>query len=137
MDHRSDQFTLGMILYEMATGRRAFHRDSVSGTLAAIMFDEPVPAVDLNPAVPEGLQRVIATCLQKEPQKRFATTSELARALSALREGCRSPSRAGPRRRSGSRPPPPSQQASVAVLPFVDMSPGRTRSTSATAWRRS
>ena len=123
MDHRSDQFTLGMILYEMATGRRAFHRDSVSGTLAAIMFDEPVPATDLNPAVPEGLQRVIATCLQKEPKKRFATTSELARALAALRGGLplAFESRADTQVRIEAAPA--AQQASVAVLPFVDMSP--------------
>ncbi len=123
VDHRSDQFTLGMILYEMATGRRAFDRDSVSGTLAAIMFDEPVPANDLNPAVPDGLQRVIATCLQKEPKKRFATTSELARALAALRGGppLAFESRAETQVRIEAAPA--AQQASVAVLPFVDMSP--------------
>jgi eukaryotic-like serine/threonine-protein kinase len=124
VDHRSDQFTLGMILYEMATGRRAFPRDSVSGTLAAIMFEEPVPAVELNPALPEGLQRIIATCLQKEPQRRFATTSELARALSALRgqpPALESQAQTLLRLEAS----PAAQQASVAVLPFVDMSPHR------------
>ncbi|HEX2800307.1 MAG TPA: protein kinase, partial [Thermoanaerobaculia bacterium] len=122
VDHRSDQFTLGMILYEMATGRRAFPRDSVSGTLAAIMFEEPVPVADLNPAVPEGLQRVIATCLQKEPQKRFATTSALARALSALKgQPAAFESRAETLARVEAAPA--AQQPSVAVLPFVDMSP--------------
>jgi serine/threonine-protein kinase len=123
VDHRSDQFTLGMILYEMATGRRAFHRDSVSGTLAAIMFDEPVPAIDLNPAVPEGLQRVIATCLQKEPKKRFATTSELARALAALRGGLPLAFESRAETQVRIEAAPTAQQASVAVLPFVDMSP--------------
>ena len=123
VDHRSDQFTLGMILYEMATGRRAFHRDSVSGTLAAIMFDEPVPASDLNPAVPEGLQRVIATCLQKEPKKRFATTSELARALAALRGGLPLAFESRAETQVRIEAAPAAQQASVAVLPFVDMSP--------------
>jgi serine/threonine-protein kinase len=122
VDYRSDQFTLGMILYEMATGRRTFPRDSVSGTLAAIMFEEPVPVADLNPAVPEGLQRVIATCLQKDPQRRFATTGELARALSALRgQPAAFQSRAETLTRVESAPV--AQQASVAVLPFVDMSP--------------
>ena len=123
VDHRSDQFTLGMILYEMATGRRAFHRDSVSGTLAAIMFDEPVPASDLNPAVPEGLQRIIATCLQKEPKKRFATTSELARALAALRGGLPLAFESRAETQVRIEAAPAAQQASVAVLPFVDMSP--------------
>jgi eukaryotic-like serine/threonine-protein kinase len=121
VDHRSDQFTLGMILYEMATGRRAFPRDSVSGTLAAIMFEEPVPAVELNPAVPEALQRIIAICLRKEPQDRFATTGDLARALSALRgQPAAYESRAETLLRLESSP---AQQASVAVLPFVDLSP--------------
>jgi serine/threonine protein kinase/tetratricopeptide (TPR) repeat protein len=122
VDHRSDQFTLGMILYEMATGRRAFVRDSVSGTLAAIMFEEPVPPTQLNPGVPEGLQRVIATCLQKEPQNRFATTGDLARSLSALRG---QPLAFGSRAETQVRleVPPVTLQPSVAVLPFVDMSP--------------
>ena len=122
VDHRSDQFTFGMILYEMATGRRAFPRDSVSGTLAAIMFEEPVPAVELNPAVPEGLQRVIATCLQKDPQRRFPTTGDLARALSALRgQPGAFVSQADTLLRLDVAPP--SQQPSVAVLPFADLSP--------------
>ena len=122
VDHRSDQFTLGMILYEMASGRRAFPRDSVSGTLAAIMFEEPVPVAELNPAVPEGLQRVIATCLQKDAQMRFAATSELARALSALRgQPAAFESRAETLTRLEAAPA--AQQASVAVLPFVDLSP--------------
>jgi len=123
VDHRSDQFTLGMILYEMATGRRAFPRDSIPGTIAAIMFEEPVPVADLNPAVPEGLRRVIATCLQKDPHQRFATTSDLARALSALRGGpAPFESAADTQIRPVPGLPGP-QQASVAVLPFVDMSP--------------
>jgi serine/threonine protein kinase/tetratricopeptide (TPR) repeat protein len=122
VDHRSDQFTLGLILYEMATGRRAFPRDSVSGTLAAILFEEPEPIPALNPAVPEGLQRVITTCLRKEPPERFATTGDLARALSALRGHLtRFESRADTLVRAAVAPVV--QQASVAVLPFVDMSP--------------
>ncbi len=124
VDYRSDQFTLGLILYEMATGRRAFPRESVSGTLAAIMFEEPVPVSDLNPAVPEGLQRVIAICLRKDPQGRFASTSELARALAALRgQPAGFESRADTLARGEASPP--AQPASVAVLAFVDMSPQR------------
>jgi serine/threonine-protein kinase len=122
VDHRSDQFTLGLILYEMATGRRAFQRDTVSGTIAAVMFEEPTPVAELNPAVPEGLQRVIATCLRKDPLQRFATTSELAHALTALRgqpAGFESQAETLTRVEVG----PAALQASVAVLPFVDMSP--------------
>jgi serine/threonine-protein kinase len=122
VDHRSDQFTIGMILYEMATGRMAFPRDSLTGTIAAIMFEEPLPVADLNPAVPEGLRQVIATCLRKDPHQRFATTSDLARALSALRGGAAFDSAAETQVRPAPGTPVP-QQASVAVLPFVDMSP--------------
>jgi serine/threonine-protein kinase len=122
VDHRSDQFTLGLILYEMATGRRAFPRDSVSGTLAAILFEEPVPVGELNPAVPEGLRQVIATCLKKDPQDRFASTRDLARALSAL-QGRGAAFESGVDTMAGPLPAAPSPQpASVAVLPFVDMS---------------
>jgi eukaryotic-like serine/threonine-protein kinase len=122
VDHRSDQFTLGLILYEMATGRRAFPRDSVSGTLAAILFEEPEPVSTLNPNISEGLQRVIATSLRKDPHERFATTGELARALAALRGG---PSVFESRLETVvmAEAAPVVQQASVAVLPFVDMSP--------------
>jgi serine/threonine protein kinase/tetratricopeptide (TPR) repeat protein len=123
VDFRSDQFSLGLILYEMATGRRAFARDSLSGTVAAIMFDEPIPATELNPAVPEGLQQVITTCLQKDPKRRFATTSELARLLSALKaEPSFVVGESQTLTRIGTQPPA-SQRPSVAVLPFVDMSP--------------
>ena len=123
VDHRSDQFNLGMIVYEMATGRRAFARDSVSATLAAIMFEEPAPATDINPAIPEGLQRVIAKCLQKDPAGRFASTRELARELLALRgEPLAALSAAETLTRLAPTTPAP-QQPSVAVLPFVDMSP--------------
>jgi serine/threonine-protein kinase len=122
VDHRSDQFTLGLILYEMATGRRAFQRDSVSGTIAAVMFEEPAPVAELNPAVPEGLQRIIATCLRKDPLQRFATTSELAQALSALRG---QPAGLESRAETLARVPAGTTafQPSVAVLPFLDMSP--------------
>jgi serine/threonine-protein kinase len=127
VDHRSDQFTMGMILYEMATGRRAFQRDSVGGTLMAIMAEQPTPVADLNPSIPEGLVRIIGTCLQKEPEQRFATTAELARELRSLRGDVSSMETAvAP---SGRRAAPAAaaapQQPSVAVLPFVDMSPAK------------
>jgi serine/threonine-protein kinase len=121
VDHRSDQFTLGLILFEMATGQRAFRRDSVAGTLAAIMFEDPEPIARLNPAVPASLQSVITTCLAKVPEARFADTAELARALQSSR-GSNTPGEVGP----GvgiAMAPRPAGRPSVAVLPFLDMSP--------------
>jgi Tol biopolymer transport system component len=85
-DHRSDQFSLGAILYEMATGRRAFQRKSTPQTLAAIIQDEPEPIARCNPAIPAPLRWIVDRCLAKEPQGRFASTEDLARDLAVVRD---------------------------------------------------
>ena len=74
VDHRSDQFALGVILYELATGVRAFKRDSVVQTLAAIIEDEPEPLEVRNPQAPSQLSKVIARCLSKKPADRYEST---------------------------------------------------------------
>ena len=84
VDHRTDQFTLGIILYELATGRRAFRRDSAPQTLAAIIEDEPERIEAHNPGVPAQLSRVIARCLAKKPDDRYESTRDLARDLRDL-----------------------------------------------------
>ncbi|HET7452279.1 MAG TPA: protein kinase, partial [Thermoanaerobaculia bacterium] len=83
-DHRSDQFSLGTILYEMATGRRAFQKDTAVDTLSSIIHDEPAPL----PAgsVPLPLRWTIARCLAKDRQERYASTDDLARDLRMQRE---------------------------------------------------
>ena len=83
-DFRSDQFALGLIAYEMLTGRRAFARPTAVETLSAIIREEPIPLSSLRPGIPEPLQRLIATCLAKRPEDRFASTRELAAALESL-----------------------------------------------------
>ncbi|MCH9648629.1 MAG: serine/threonine-protein kinase [Deltaproteobacteria bacterium] len=85
-DHRSDQFSLGLILYEMATGQRAFQGDTFAETLVAILRKEPDPLDRLNPLIPQGLQRLIERCLEKAPENRFDSTRELAQQLQMLRE---------------------------------------------------
>ena len=88
VDHRSDQFALGVILYELATGVRAFKRDSAAQTLAAIIEDEPEPLEVRNPQVPSQLSRTIARCLSKKPADRYESTRDLAHDLRDLvREG--------------------------------------------------
>src|SRR5262245_41757944 len=69
IDYRSDQFSLGSILYEMATGKRAFQRASAPQTLAAIIQDEPEPIAELNPKVPAPLRWIIERCLAKEAKR--------------------------------------------------------------------
>ena len=86
VDYRSDQFSLGSLLYEMATGKRAFRRETAVQTLAAIVEDEPEPIGKLNPALPAPLRWVIEQCLAKEPRGRYASTEDLARELARIRD---------------------------------------------------
>ena len=86
-DFRSDQFTFGVVVYEMLAGRRAFSRPTAVETLSAIIRDEPVPLRELRQDVPQPVERAIATCLAKRPEDRFASTRELAAALDAFATG--------------------------------------------------
>lgn len=85
-DFRSDQFSFGLILYEMATGKRAFARGTAAETLAAILREEPASVSTLNSEVPAPLRWLIERCLAKEPGKRYASTSDLYRDLHDVRE---------------------------------------------------
>ncbi|HVS66255.1 MAG TPA: tetratricopeptide repeat protein [Thermoanaerobaculia bacterium] len=81
IDFRSDHFSLGTMLYELVTGHHPFRGVSHVETLAAILRDTPQALRELAPRAPHWLERVIHRCLAKDPQARFATTAELARAL--------------------------------------------------------
>lgn len=83
-EFRSDQFALGLIAYEMLTGRRAFARPTAAETLAAIIREEPAPLAALRPETPEPLLSLIATCLAKRPEDRFASTRDLSAVLESL-----------------------------------------------------
>lgn len=84
LDFRSDHFSLGAVLYEMATGRQAFAGDSIAEVQQATLFREPDPLTSLSPQTPAPLQWVIDRCLAKSPRDRFASTGELRRELSAI-----------------------------------------------------
>ena len=86
VDYHSDQFSLGSILYEMATGKLAFQRETAPETQAAIMRDEPEPITVLNPHVPAQLTHIIGRCLEKELQDRYDSTRDLARELEGIDE---------------------------------------------------
>jgi serine/threonine protein kinase/tetratricopeptide (TPR) repeat protein/TolB-like protein len=85
-DFRSDQFSLGVILYEMLAGRRAFQRASHPQTLAAIIESEPEPVEKYNPGVPAPVRWILGRCLAKRPEDRYAATLDLARELQVVRE---------------------------------------------------
>jgi serine/threonine protein kinase len=83
-DPRSDQFALGIVLYQMVSGVKPFDGSSLGAVCAQILNAEPVPPSQHNPAVPPALDRIIARCLAKNPRDRFASCDELASALYPL-----------------------------------------------------
>ena len=80
-DHRTDIFALGAILYEMVMGKRTFHGPTSADTMAAILNEEPPSISLLSPDTPVALERVIRRCLEKNPEQRFHSASDLAFAL--------------------------------------------------------
>jgi Tol biopolymer transport system component len=100
-DARSDIFSLGVVLYEMATGRRPFRGDSSASVMSSIVRDTPPPPSDLNAAVPPDLDRAIRRCLAKEPGSRYQTAAGLRNDLEDLQRHLTAT--AGPSRRSPSR----------------------------------
>ena len=83
-DGRADLFALGAILYEMLAGKRAFRKPTSAETMSAILNDEPPAISQMVTAIPPGLQRVVQRCLEKNPEQRFHSASDLAFALEAL-----------------------------------------------------
>jgi serine/threonine-protein kinase len=83
VDGRSDLFSLGIILYELATGVRPFGGEGIHAIFSAITREKPVEIQDRNPEVPKALSDVIMRCLRKKPEERYTDGSELARALRA------------------------------------------------------
>lgn len=84
VDHRSDIFTLGAILYEMVSGKQAFHGDSGVETMNAILKEEPPELAEDRLDVSPGLERIIRRCLEKTPERRFQSASDLAFAIEGL-----------------------------------------------------
>ena len=86
VDHRSDIFSFGAVLYEMLSGRRAFHGDSAIETLNAILKEDPNELTTTNTSVVPATERVIWHCIEKSPERRFQSASDVAFALESLSE---------------------------------------------------
>ena len=86
LDFRTDQFSLGSIFYEMATGKRAFQRNTQAETLTAIIREETEPIAAVNGHVPGPFRWIVERCLQKDPEERYASTRDLARDVRSVRE---------------------------------------------------
>ncbi|MFI5181266.1 MAG: protein kinase [Thermoanaerobaculia bacterium] len=85
VDFRSDQFSLGTVLYEMLTGKRPFKGASAAETVAAIIRDEPEPVAKLDPKLPAPLGWIVQRSLSKDPDERYSSTRDLAKELQSLR----------------------------------------------------
>ena len=86
LDFRTDQFSFGLVLYEMVAGKHPFAKDSPVETLAAILQQRAEPVAAQNPDAPAPLCWVIERCLAKAPDKRYVSTRDLARELAAIRD---------------------------------------------------
>ncbi len=85
-DARSDIFAFGAVLYEMATGRKAFEGKSPASLMAAVLAADPPPMSQLQPPVPPGLERIVRACLAKDPDTRWQSAADLRRQLQWLTE---------------------------------------------------
>jgi non-specific serine/threonine protein kinase len=108
-DQRTDIFSLGVILYEMATGGRPFRGDTQADLISSILRDTPRPVTEINVLLPNHLGRVLRRCLEKDPGRRYQTALDLRNELEELQKET-----------SGSAE---TRVPSVAVLPFADFSP--------------
>ncbi len=103
-DARTDLWALGCVLYEMATGRRAFEGTSQASLIAAILKEMPPPMTHLQPLMPPALERIVKRCLQKDPDDRFQSARDLAFALEGIEGASAGPSTtASDRTKAGKR----------------------------------
>src|SRR6266536_4012228 len=86
-DSRSDIFAFGAVLYEMATGRKAFTGKSQASLAGAILRDDPTSVTEIAPMIPPAVNRVVKTCLAKDPEDRFQTAHDVKLQLQWIAEG--------------------------------------------------
>ena len=85
LDERTDIFSLGVMLYEMVSGRHPFRNDTPAATIASILMREPPPLFQFNPATPDHLQQIVSKALQKDRKQRYYTIKDLSVDLKSLR----------------------------------------------------
>ena len=101
-DARADLWAFGCVLYEMATGKRAFEGTSQASLIAAILKEQPRPLSELQPLSPPALERITRRCLEKDPEDRFQSAKDLAFDLESMTgAGATLSAGAGPKRQAG------------------------------------
>ena len=85
LDHRTDIFSLGIVLYEMATGRRPFAGDTSAALVSSILRDSPPTVTEINQSLPRHLARIIQHCLEKDPEARYQSAKDVRNELKSLR----------------------------------------------------
>jgi non-specific serine/threonine protein kinase len=120
-DARTDLFSLGAILYQMATGDRAFEGDTQAVVFDAILNRDPRPLEEANPAMPAALAPILEKALEKDRNLRYQTATELKTDLLRLRRKLEAP-KSGPAATSDSKPPVRPAERSIAVLYFENLS---------------
>ena len=116
VDARTDLFALGILLYELASGRRPFAGSTAADTTSAILRDTPAPLARVRSDLPGDLERIVSRCLEKNPRERFQTALDVANELRGLHKQL-ARSESGPSPRVAADP-----VASIAVLPFANRS---------------
>jgi len=106
VDTRSDIFSFGSVLYEMATGQRAFPGGSKLSSLSAVLYRDPQPASQAATEVPSELDRIISRCLKKDPERRWQTMADVKVALEEVRDELEATNFSGPIATSVKRPTP-------------------------------
>ena len=85
MDHRTDIFSMGVLVYELATGRRPFTSDTSAGLVSSILRDTPSSVTEINPGLPRHLARIVQHCLEKDPEARYQSAKDVRNELRSLR----------------------------------------------------
>jgi TolB-like protein/cytochrome c-type biogenesis protein CcmH/NrfG len=122
LDHRTDLFSLGVVLYELATGERPFRGDSSPALMSSILKDHPRPVGERRADIPGDVRRLIDRCLEKDPRDRIQTATEILGGLKAHRRAWEPEAGWSTRPAPDSTLQPAERAASIAVLAFTDMS---------------
>ena len=118
VDHRSDIFSIGIILYQMATGERPFKGDTTVSILSSILREAPASVTEVNPDIPRDLGKIIRRCLTKDPERRYQSAKDVRNELEELKQDVDSGEVLGgvPTARSRNRRPVLAAVAVVAVI---------------------